>query len=118
MNQVGVPARTANGRAHREQHEWSPPRTAAERGRDALGAAEAAVRARPDDGDLDAARPHTFDEVGDEAPGEVALVPRVGRGEDHDSPYAHARRLLRGKQGGAANGPALPQPQLLSPYGT
>jgi hypothetical protein len=84
VNQIGVPARTANGRAHREEHERSPPRTLAERGRDVLGAAEAAIRTRSDDGDLDSALAQPFHEVGDEAPGEVVLVPRIRGREDGD----------------------------------
>jgi hypothetical protein len=50
-----------------------------------------------------------LDEVVDETPGEIVLVPRIGRREDRDP---HALRLLRRKEGGAAIGPAWPQTRV------
>jgi hypothetical protein len=93
VDDVGVLGRTAEGSAHRAEDDGSEPRLAAKPGHEAGVTSEAAIALRPDDRDLDAARLEPFDEVGDEAPGEVALAAWIRRREDGD--LQGARILVR-----------------------
>jgi hypothetical protein len=70
--------------SHRAEDGRGEPRLAPKSGHDTRVAAEAPIALRPGDGDLDAAALELLDEVGDEAPGEVALAARVRRREDGD----------------------------------
>jgi len=97
VDEVGVPGGAAQGSAHRAEDDRRKPGLLSETGHDARVAAEPAVALRPDDGNLDAARLELLDEVGDEAPGEVALAARIRRREDGDLQLAGDPMSLLGR---------------------
>jgi hypothetical protein len=105
VHEVGAAGCCATSGDHRDQQQDCEPRPALDGGDDAAAPAarqpEVAVRAGPDDLDVDVPFAQVLDGVEDEPAGEVAVVARV-RGREHRHPERPADRL----PAGAARRPA------------
>ena len=97
VNEIGGGRRPARARGHRAEQRRAGPRPAAEVGDDAVavGEPEIAEVARGEHVDLDPATPEALDGIGDEAAGEVVVVPRIGGREDRD-PHGRERENTTG----------------------
>jgi hypothetical protein len=84
VDEIGVLGCVAQRSSHRSEDYGREPGPAAKSRHDTGLAGETAVALRPDDSRLDPAALELLDEVGDEAPGEVALAARIRRREDGD----------------------------------